>query len=135
MCGLAGIGVGPGDEVIMPAYNWIASAAAVLALGVVPIMAEVVETLLLDAEDAEGKITPYTTAIMPVHCYGHPCDVVAIQEIADTYNLKVIYDAAHAFAVQDAGGSILRHGDLSVMSFHATKVFNTFEGGCHRLPR
>jgi dTDP-4-amino-4,6-dideoxygalactose transaminase len=66
---------------------------------------------------------------MPVHCYGHPCDVDAIQKIADNYNLKVIYDAAHAFGVQDAQGSILRHGDLTALSFHATKVFNTFEGG------
>jgi len=71
---------------------------------------------------------------MPVHCYGHSCDVEAIQKIADNYNLKIIYDAAHAFGVQDAQGSILRHGDLSVMSFHATKVFNTFEGGAIVCP-
>jgi dTDP-4-amino-4,6-dideoxygalactose transaminase len=66
---------------------------------------------------------------MPVHCYGHPCDVDAIQKIADNYNLKVIYDSAHAFGVQCHCGSVLKHGDLSVLSFHATKVFNTFEGG------
>jgi dTDP-4-amino-4,6-dideoxygalactose transaminase len=66
---------------------------------------------------------------MPVHCYGHPCDVKSIQKIADNYGLKVIYDAAHAFGVQCPDGSILNHGDLSVLSFHATKVFNTFEGG------
>jgi dTDP-4-amino-4,6-dideoxygalactose transaminase len=71
---------------------------------------------------------------MPVHCYGHPCNVERIQKIADNYNLKVIYDAAHAFAVQDAQGSILRHGDLSALSFHATKVFNTFEGGAIVCP-
>ncbi|MGV8371005.1 DegT/DnrJ/EryC1/StrS family aminotransferase, partial [Pseudomonas aeruginosa] len=77
----------------------------------------------------EAAITPQTTAILPVHCYGNPCDVEAIQRIADIHHLKVIYDAAHAFAVRDAGGSVLRHGDLSILSFHATKVFNTFEGG------
>ncbi|MCY1537458.1 dTDP-4-amino-4,6-dideoxy-D-glucose transaminase [compost metagenome] len=69
-----------------------------------------------------------------MHCYGHPCDVESIQRIADNYNLRVIYDAAHAFGVQDTGGSILRHGDLAVLSFHATKVFNTFEGGAIVCP-
>jgi dTDP-4-amino-4,6-dideoxygalactose transaminase len=69
-----------------------------------------------------------------VHCYGNPCDVEAIQSIADNYNLKVVYDAAHAFGVRDAGGSVLRHGDLSVLSFHATKVYNTFEGGAIVCP-
>jgi len=71
---------------------------------------------------------------MPVHCYGHPCDVDAIQKIADNYNLKVIYDAAHAFGVKCHCGSVLNHGDLSVLSFHATKVFNTFEGGAIICP-
>lgn len=71
---------------------------------------------------------------MPVHCYGHPCDVDAIQRIADNYNLKVIYDAAHAFGVRTEKGSILKCGDLSVLSFHATKVFNTFEGGAIVCP-
>jgi dTDP-4-amino-4,6-dideoxygalactose transaminase len=86
-------------------------------------------TLNIDPAKIEAAITPQTTAIMPVHCYGHPCDVDAIQKIADNYNIKVIYDAAHAFGVKDARGSVLNHGDLSVLSFHATKVFNTFEGG------
>ena len=88
----------------------------------------------MDPSRIEAAITPQTTAIMPVHCYGHPCDVGAIQKIADNYNLKVIYDAAHAFGVEDEGGSILRHGELSVVSFHATKVFNTFEGGAIVCP-
>ncbi|MEO6364770.1 MAG: DegT/DnrJ/EryC1/StrS family aminotransferase, partial [Luteimonas sp.] len=74
-------------------------------------------------------ITGQTTAIMPVHCYGNPCDVERIQDIADRYALRVIYDAAHAFGVRYKGHSLLNHGDLSVLSFHATKVFNTFEGG------
>jgi dTDP-4-amino-4,6-dideoxygalactose transaminase len=91
-------------------------------------------TFNLDPAKIESAITPQTTAIMPVHCYGHPCEVDSIQKIADNYNLKVIYDAAHAFGVQDAQGSILRHGDLSVLSFHATKVFNTFEGGAIVCP-
>ena len=81
-----------------------------------------------------SAITPQTTAILPVHCYGHPCDVDAIQKIADIYNLKVIYDAAHAFGVRCHCGSVLNHGDLSVLSFHATKVFSTFEGGAIICP-
>ena len=91
-------------------------------------------TLNLDPAKIEAAITPQTTAIMPVHCYGHPCDVEAIQKIADNYNLKVIYDAAHAFGVRCHCGSVLNHGDLSVLSFHATKVFNTFEGGAIVCP-
>ncbi|MEZ1894591.1 DegT/DnrJ/EryC1/StrS family aminotransferase, partial [Pseudomonas aeruginosa] len=87
------------------------------------------DSMNLDPSRIEAAITPQTTAILPVHCYGNPCDVEAIQRIADIHHLKVIYDAAHAFAVRDAGGSVLRHGDLSILSFHATKVFNTFEGG------
>jgi len=99
-----------------------------LALDIDPI------TLNLDPDRIEAAITPQTTAIMPVHCYGHPCDVERIEKVADNYGLKVIYDAAHAFGVQYQNGSVLNHGDLSVLSFHATKVFNTFEGGaivCH----
>ena len=91
-------------------------------------------TLNLDPAKIEAAITPQTTAILPVHCYGNPCDVEAIQTIADHYNLKVIYDAAHAFGVQCHCGSVLKHGDLSVLSFHATKVFNTFEGGAIVCP-
>ncbi|MFN7667613.1 MAG: DegT/DnrJ/EryC1/StrS family aminotransferase, partial [Burkholderiales bacterium] len=83
----------------------------------------------LDPTKIEAAITPQTTAIMPVHCYGNPCDVDAIDAIAKKHNLRVIYDAAHAFGVNCHCGSVLNHGDLSVLSFHATKVFNTFEGG------
>ncbi len=88
----------------------------------------------LDPDRVEAAITPQTTAIMPVHVYGNPCKMERFQQIADTYGLKLIYDAAHAFGVRINGSSILNFGDLSVMSFHATKVFNTFEGGaiiCH----
>ena len=122
-------------EVITTPYSFVATAHSLLWNGIKPVFVDVhPDTLNLDPARIEAAITPQTTAIMPVHCYGHPCDVEAIQKIADNYNLKVIYDAAHAFGVQDAGGSVLRHGDLSVLSFHATKVFNTFEGGAIICP-
>ena len=122
-------------EVITTPYSFVATAHSLLWNGIKPVFADIdPHTLNLDPAKIEAAITPQTTAIMPVHCYGNPCDVEAIQKIADNYNLKVIYDAAHAFGVQDAGGSILRHGDLSVLSFHATKVFNTFEGGAIICP-
>lgn len=122
-------------EVITTPYSFVATAHSLLWNGIKPVFADVhPDTLNIDPEKIEAAITPQTTAIMPVHCYGHPCDVEAIQKIADNYNLRVIYDAAHAFGVQDHGGSILRHGDLSVLSFHATKVFNTFEGGAIVCP-
>ena len=122
-------------EVITTPYSFVATAHSLLWNGIKPVFVDVdPKTLNLDPQKIESAITPHTTAIMPVHCYGHPCDVEAIQKIADNYNLRVIYDAAHAFGVQDEGGSILRHGDLSVLSFHATKVFNTFEGGAIICP-
>ena len=117
-------------EVITTPYSFVATSHSLLWNGIKPVFVDIdPKTLNLDPTKIEAAITPQTTAIMPVHCYGHPCDVEAIQKIADNYNLKVIYDAAHAFGVEDAQGSVLRHGDLSVLSFHATKVFNTFEGG------
>ncbi|PTQ68459.1 DegT/DnrJ/EryC1/StrS aminotransferase family protein [Pseudomonas sp. GV071] len=117
-------------EVITTPYSFVATAHSLLWNGIKPVFVDVdPDTLNLDPRKIEAAITPQTTAILPVHCYGNPCDVVAIQRIADNYNLRVIYDAAHAFNVKDGGGSVLRHGDLSVLSFHATKVFNTFEGG------
>jgi dTDP-4-amino-4,6-dideoxygalactose transaminase len=122
-------------EVITTPYSFVATSHSLLWNGIKPVFVDIApNTLNLDATRIEAAITPQTTAIMPVHCYGRPCDVEAIQKIADNYNLKVIYDAAHAFCVQDARGSILRHGDLSVLSFHATKVFNTFEGGAIVCP-
>jgi dTDP-4-amino-4,6-dideoxygalactose transaminase len=122
-------------EVITTPYSFVATSHSLLWNGIKPVFVDIdPNTFNLDPVKIEAAITPQTTAIMPVHCYGHPCDVEAIQKIADNYNLKVIYDAAHAFGVQDAGGSILRHGDLSVLSFHATKVFNTFEGGAIICP-
>ncbi|GAB2909361.1 DegT/DnrJ/EryC1/StrS family aminotransferase [Paralcaligenes ginsengisoli] len=122
-------------EVITTPYSFVATSHSLLWNGIKPVFVDIdPKTLNLDPEKIEAAITPQTMAIMPVHCYGHPCDVDAIQKIADNYNLKVIYDAAHAFGVQDGGGSLLRHGDLSVLSFHATKVFNTFEGGAIICP-
>ncbi|MBC7489555.1 MAG: dTDP-4-amino-4,6-dideoxy-D-glucose aminotransferase VioA [Glaciimonas sp.] len=119
-----------GGEVITTPYSFVATAHSLLWNGIKPVFVDIdPETFNIDPEKIEAAITPQTTAIMPVHCYGHPCDVVRIQKIADNYGLKVIYDAAHAFGVQTSGNSVLNHGDLSVLSFHATKVFNTFEGG------
>ncbi|MEI7795724.1 MAG: DegT/DnrJ/EryC1/StrS family aminotransferase [Methylococcaceae bacterium] len=122
-------------EVITTPYSFVATAHSLLWNGIKPVFVDIDPiSLNLDPTKIEAAITPQTTAIMPVHCYGYPCDVARIQEIADNYNLKVIYDAAHAFGVHDKNGGILNHGDLSVLSFHATKVFNTFEGGAIICP-
>lgn len=122
-------------EVITTPYSFVATSHSLLWNGIKPVFVDIDPgTLNIDPNKIEAAITPQTTAILAVHCYGHPCDTEAIQRIADAYNLRVIYDAAHAFGVQDCAGSVLKHGDLSVLSFHATKVFNTFEGGaivCH----
>ncbi|WP_020679335.1 DegT/DnrJ/EryC1/StrS family aminotransferase [Marinobacterium rhizophilum] len=122
-------------EVITTPYSFVATAHSLLWNGIKPVFVDIdPQTLNLDPSKIEAAITPQTTAIMPVHCYGYPCDIELIQKIADNYNLRVIYDAAHAFGVRDSNGSILRHGDLSAISFHATKVFNTFEGGAIICP-
>ncbi|MEI6804136.1 MAG: DegT/DnrJ/EryC1/StrS family aminotransferase [Burkholderiales bacterium] len=122
-------------EVITTPYSFVATAHSLLWNGIKPVFVDIdPHTLNLDPEKIEAAITPQTTAIMPVHCYGHPCAVERIQKIADNYGLRTIYDAAHAFGVEDNDGSVLRHGDLSILSFHATKVFNTFEGGAIVCP-
>jgi dTDP-4-amino-4,6-dideoxygalactose transaminase len=122
-------------EVITTPYSFVATAHSLLWNAIKPVFVDIdPDTLNLDPARIEAAITPDTTAVMPVHCYGTPCNVEEIQRIADKYHLKVIYDAAQAFGVCDAGGSILRHGDLSVLSFHATKVFNTLEGGAIICP-
>jgi dTDP-4-amino-4,6-dideoxygalactose transaminase len=122
-------------EVITTPYSFVATAHSLLWNGIKPVFVDIDPvTLNLDVKKIESAITPQTTAIMPVHVYGYPCDVDAIQRIADTYNLKVIYDAAHAFGVTVNNQSVLKYGDLSVLSFHATKVFNTFEGGAIVCP-
>jgi len=122
-------------EVITTPYSFVATAHALLWNHLKPVFVDIEkDTCNIDPEKIIEAITPHTTAIMPVHCYGNPCEVEQIQHIADTYGLRVIYDAAHAFGVDYKGQSLLLHGDLPVLSFHATKVFTTFEGGaivCH----
>jgi len=122
-------------EVITTPYSFVATTHALHWNGIKPVFCDIDPTSLnLDPARIEAAITPRTTAILPVHVYGNPCEVEAIQRIADTYGLKVIYDAAHAFGVEREGQSILNFGDLSVLSFHATKTYNTIEGGaivCH----
>jgi dTDP-4-amino-4,6-dideoxygalactose transaminase len=122
-------------EVITTPFSFVATTHSLWWNGIKPIFADVDPIYgNLNPDSIEAAITPQTTAIMPVHVYGNPCDNDKIKTIADKYGLKVIYDAAHAFNVKEKGGSILNWGDLSILSFHATKVFNTFEGGaiiCH----
>lgn len=117
-------------EVITTPYSFVATTHALWWNGIKPVFVDIdPRTGNLDPNKIEAAITPKTTAILPVHVYGKPCDVDAIQAIADKYGLKVIYDAAHAFGVEVNGESILNAGDMSTLSFHATKVFNTIEGG------
>lgn len=117
-------------EVITTPFSFVATTHSLHWNGITPVFADIDSTTFnLDPRRIEAAITPSTTAIMPVHVYGRPCDVEAIQRIAETYGLRVVYDAAHAFGVRLNGQSVLNFGDMSVLSFHATKVFNTFEGG------
>lgn len=117
-------------EVITTPYSFVATTHALWWNGIKPVFVDIdPRTGNIDPDRIEAAITPKTTAIMPVHVYGKPCDTQRIQEIADQYGLKVIYDAAHAFGVEVNGESILNAGDLSTLSFHATKVYNTVEGG------
>ena len=122
-------------EVITTPYSFVATSHSLWWSGIKPVFVDIEPyTCNMDPAKIEAAITPKTTAIMPVHVYGYPCDINSIQEIADKYGLKVIYDAAHAFGVTMHGKSVLEAGDLSTLSFHATKVFNTVEGGalvCH----
>jgi dTDP-4-amino-4,6-dideoxygalactose transaminase len=122
-------------EVITTPFSFVATTHSLWWNNIKPVFADI-DSIYgnLDPNRIEAAITPLTTAIMPVHVYGNPCKHERIKQIAETYNLKLIYDAAHAFGVKQKGQSILNYGDLSILSFHATKVFNTFEGGaiiCH----
>ncbi len=117
-------------EVITTPYSFVATTHSIWWNGCKPVFVDIEEeTCGIDPNKIEAAITPKTTAIMPVHCYGKPVKMKQIQEIADKYGLKVIYDAAHAFGVEVDGESILKAGDMSTLSFHATKVYNTLEGG------
>jgi len=122
-------------EVITTPFSFVATTHSLWWNNIKPVFVDIEsDYFTLDPEKIEAAITPQTTAILPVHVYGNPCRIDEIQKIADTYGLKVIYDAAHTFGVKIKGNSILNFGDLSILSFHATKVFNTFEGGaiiCH----
>ena len=122
-------------EVITTPYSFVATTHSLWWNGIKPVFVDInPHTCNIDPTKIEAAITSRTTAIMPVHCYGRPCDTKSIQDIADKYGLKVIYDAAHAFGVEINGKSILNEGDMSTLSFHATKVYNTIEGGaliCH----
>lgn len=117
-------------EVITTPYSFVATSHSIIWNSLTPVFVDINDkTFNIDPDKIEQAITPNTTAIMPVHCYGNPCEVERIQKIADNYGLRVIYDAAHAFGINYKGSSLLNFGDLSILSFHATKVFNTFEGG------
>lgn len=117
-------------EVITTPYSFVATTHSIWWNGCRPVFVDIEEdTCGIDPDKIEAAITPKTSAIMPVHCYGKPVKMKRIQEIADKYGLKVIYDAAHAFGVEVDGKSVLNAGDMSTLSFHATKVYNTLEGG------
>lgn len=117
-------------EVITTPYSFVATTHSLWWNGIKPVFVDIDPSNCgLDPQRIEAAITPRTTAILPVHCYGKPCDIYGIQQIADKYGLKVIYDAAHAFGVEVDGHSILDYGDISTLSFHATKVYSTIEGG------
>ena len=122
-------------EVITTPYSFVATTHAIWWNGLKPVFVDIDPiTGCINPDKIEAAITPRTCAIMPVHLYGIPCDVERINEIAKRYNLKVIYDAAHAFGVTYNGKSVLTYGDISTLSFHATKTYNTIEGGaliCH----
>jgi len=127
---LASRALGLTGEVITTPFSFVATGHALLWAGLKPVFVDInPNTLNIDANRIEAAITPLTSGIMAVHCYGRPCDVEAIEDIAKRHNLRVIYDAAHAFGIQHKGRSVLNFGDHAVLSFHATKVFNTLEGG------
>jgi dTDP-4-amino-4,6-dideoxygalactose transaminase len=122
-------------EVITTPFSFVATTHSLWWNNIKPVFADIEPNYFnLDPDKVEAAITTQTTAIMPVHVYGNPCNVESLQQIADTYGLKLIYDAAHAFGVKIKGNSILNYGDLSILSFHATKVFNTIEGGAIVCP-
>lgn len=130
MIALKALNLPAGSEVITTPFTFLATANAIIWAGLKPVFADVCpETLNLDPVSVESLISENTKAILPVHCYGRSCDVASFEAISKQYAIAVVYDSAHAFGVSDEGGSILRHGDFSVLSLHATKVFSSIEGG------
>ncbi len=129
ICALAAAGIGPGDEVLVPAYTWMATAAAPVAVGAVPILVDIDESLTLDPSDLESKITPYTRAIIPVHMLNLPCDMDAIMAIAKKHNLLVIEDACQAVGVKYKDRYCGAIGDAGAFSFNKYKNINIGEGG------
>ena len=119
----------PGGEIITTPFTFVSTAAAIVNQGFVPVFCDIGEDFTIDVNQIEGLITEKTVAILPVHVYGFPCDVKRIAEIADRHSLKVVYDAAHALGVTYEGKDIASYGDISMFSFHATKLFHTIEGG------
>lgn len=126
---LVGLGIGPGDEVIVPAYTYMASAVAVTAVGAIPVIAEVDDTLTIDVEDIEKKISKYTKAIIPVHIQGFPCNMEAIMACAKRHNLKVVEDACQADGGSYKGRRLATIGDAGAFSFNQFKIISTGEGG------
>ncbi|WP_131738033.1 DegT/DnrJ/EryC1/StrS family aminotransferase [Actinomadura roseirufa] len=129
LAGLAALGVGPGDEVIVPGYTFIASIASVVTAGAVPVLAEIDETLGLDPHDVEAKITPRTKAIMAVHMLGSPADVPVLREIADRYGIALIEDVAQACGGSVGGRRLGAFGDVGAFSLNYFKVITSGEGG------
>lgn len=122
-------------EVITSPFSFLATSHAIRWAGAQPVFADIDPvTLNLDPAAVEARITPQTQAILAVHCYGIPCDTAGLSDLARRHGLRLIYDAAHAFGVRDGNRPLVAEGDLSVLSFHATKVFNTFEGGAIICP-
>jgi 8-amino-3,8-dideoxy-alpha-D-manno-octulosonate transaminase len=129
MCALAALGIGPGDEVIVPAYTWIASAEAVMGVGAVPVVAEVDESLTLDPFDVEQRINMHTRAIMPVHMRGAPCNMDALMSVAHRHNLAVVEDVAQADGGNYRGKQLGSIGDFGAFSFQFNKILTSGEGG------
>ena len=126
---LTALGIGPGDEVIVPAYTYIATAMAVVAVGAIPVIAEVDDTLTLDIADTEKKISRHTKALLPVHIQGFPCNMEALQALAEKYGLKIVEDACQAVGGSYKGKSLGTIGDAGVFSFNQFKIISAGEGG------
>ncbi len=129
ICGLVGIGVGPGDEVIVPAYTWLASAGAVLAVGAIPVLADVDETLTLDPVDFERRIGPRSKAVIPVHMAGRPADMDRIVDVAKTRGIAVLEDSCQAVGGSYKGRRLATIGDAGAFSFNVYKNISCGEGG------